>query len=389
MSMSKDQSTAERLVEQATGKIIARQFGTKYPGGGGAPRGPVATIFERHGFTESAGKVRDIDAEKALSAAVTPFRSKAGPRGADRSFKVDQLKLDSADAHGIAFGIYMLKAVEGEKLPKQLPGGARLFTYQDRVYATGPRDGDGPEIPECRALADRIAAEANWLLDNARFSKEVSKAITHAVTEAGAYPFISKGAYVAREDNPATARLVALFDELRSTFYDEAKRRGLRTSHVAIRGGDEQALSDSVLDDFQSRVAALVKSLRGEAGNAKTRASTLETRRAECEAILADLGPVRELCGAFAERLAQQVNDLQTAYNGAANAVDLQLPDWASEAEAAGEDVTEDDGALVNLFVFEPNAPVAPVAAPEPEAVPEPEPAPASEPDPEMDLFNL
>lgn len=380
--MTMERNAAERLVEQATGKVIARQFGTKYPGGGGAPRGPVATIFERHGFAESASKLRDIDAERALSSAVGPYRSKAGPRNSDRSFKVDPIKADSADAHGVAFGIYMLRAVDGEKLPRQLPGGARLFTYMDRVYAAAPRDGDGPEIPECRQLADRIAAEANWLLDNARFSKEVSKAITHAVSEAGAYPFISKGAYVAREDNPRTAQLVGLFDELRRTFYDEANRRGLRTSHVALRGGDEQALSDSVLDDFQSRVAALVKSLRGEAGNAKTRASTLETRRAECEAILADMGPVRDLCGAFAERIAQQVADLQTAYATAVNAVDLVLPDWAAQAEAAGEDVSEDE-ALASLFVFQPNVPVEP--APAPAAEPEPEP----EADPDLGLFSL
>ena len=142
--MAQERNAAERLIEGATGKVIARQFGTKYPGGGGAPRAPLATIFDRHGFEDQAKLLRDIDAERALSAAVGPYRSKAGPRNTDRSFKVDPLQAESADAHGIAFGIYMLQAEEGEKLPRQLPGGARLFTYQDRVYAAAPRDGDGP-----------------------------------------------------------------------------------------------------------------------------------------------------------------------------------------------------------------------------------------------------
>jgi hypothetical protein len=330
--------SAEAIVNAASGVVIARQFGTLYPGGGGASREALATVFEAHGFAAQAKQLRDVDAERALGAAVGPVAQR---RGAD-GIKIDAIEAESADDHKKAYAVTRYSRQAGERMPVQEPGGARVFTYMDQVYAAAPRPGDGPEIPECRAVAEAIATEANWRITNARFSTDVSKALTNAVRDGGACRFTSKGSYIGREGTSGTARLVALFNELRATFYNEATRQGLRTTPTALRGGDEQALSDSVVD---------------------ARKGTLQKRRDECEALLADLNNARELCGAFAERLSARVGELKRSYDGAVDAVSLELPAWVTDDSEADD-----------------NAVIGPVATPATPAEPEPTAEPTAEP---------
>jgi hypothetical protein len=332
---------------------------TLYPGGGGASREALATVFEAHGFAAQAKQLRDVDAERALGAAVGPVAQR---RGAD-GIKIDAIEAESADDHKKAYAVTRYSRQAGERMPVQEPGGARVFTYMDQVYAAAPRPGDGPEIPECRAVAEAIATEANWRITNARFSTDVSKALTNAVRDGGACRFTSKGSYIGREGTSGTARLVALFNELRATFYNEATRQGLRTTPTALRGGDEQALSDSVVDALETKVEEIAANMRAEAGNSKTRKGTLQKRRDECEALLADLNNARELCGAFAERLSARVGELKRSYDGAVDAVSLELPAWVTDDSEADD-----------------NAVIGPVATPATPAEPEPTAEPTAEP---------
>jgi hypothetical protein len=331
MGITTNMERGEAILEEAaaTGQIIAYQIGTVYPGFKGANRDGMAQIFERHGFKASAEKLRTVDAESALGRVV------AGIGKRRDSLRVDPLQAATADKHTRAFGVYRVERHPGERSSKFVLG-ARVFTFDGRIYSSSPVD--AAAIEDCRKLAETIAQQANWLLENAD-TRAVSHSLTHAIcAEAGAYSFIARGLYVARVGRPETKRLVDLAQELRRTYFDESTRIGVRGSAIAVVARDAVALSDAVIDDLIERIGEIEGQIREEAGNSTVKPATLQRRRESCEAILKDIDPVRALLGGWATKLAERADKLRGAYAVATDALHLDLPDFMLD-EAPEESV--------------------------------------------------
>lgn len=354
---------AERIATEAAqgGKIIAYQLGALYPKFEGADRKELAEIFERHGFPRAAASVLDIDLDRALNEA----SGRIGGRRKD-GLKVDKLEADTDAAHVRAWGIYRVVRQRGER-GAQFALGARVYSTKESIHYAPPLEGSSD--PECVKLADELLAKAQWLATNADTSA-VSIALGQAIEEAGAYGFISRGSYVVRAGRVGTDRILACFKELRGRFYDETRRSGLRCSVVAITAHDQQALSDSVIDDAEVQVAELVAQLRLEAGSTSVRVTTLARRRQECVSLLDKLRPLRELIGTFSGRLEGIVTGVAKAYNEADEAVNLEVPEFLLGDGAPPEGELES----------------APESGPAEAA---PESAPASAPAPEAPLDDL
>lgn len=353
--MSTATDTAESLVRNAqSGVVIAHQVGILYPGFEGAPRTELSEIFLRHGFPGASTRVLDIDAARAM----TQVAGNVGSRRKD-GLRLDSLK--PGEGHSAAWGVYRVSAVEDERSSRFVIG-ARIYVEKGVLHAASPVEGQTDDA--CLEFARKLIGEAVWLTANAD-TATVSTCIGRAIGEAGALAFISRGAYVLREGPDATSRLLACLAELRSRFYSEETRKGLRCTAIAITERDAKALSDSVIDDAEERVREMVEQLRQEAGSATVRPATLSRRRKECADLLAGLGPVRALLGDFAARLEQAVLQVQTAYNSADAAVDIKFPEFEGASPAAQPEA-QPEAAPSSAPAT--HAAPAPVAAPAPEA---------------------
>lgn len=367
--MSSRIETAEALVADTQGRTIAYECAGRYPCFKGASRAALKDCFERHGFAASGARF-DTTAENALSEAIQRYSRVAiakysNPRSAS-TLSVTEVPVEAG--HARAWLVEQVEKKPGERQPTRTPG-ARIFLSGDDIYAAPPVD--GPEIPACASVARELRAAAEWLQTTAD-TTVVSRAMTAAYSEAGAFPWINRGSYVAAEGRPGTARLVALITELRATYYDNGTRCGLRLSAVPIKSGEEQsvqALVDAVLDEVSGKVDRLVGKLRDESGRSNVRASTYATRRDECQEVLAVISQYRGLMGEWGERFEKFAADAAGAYNAAVSGQSLELPEWAADYSSATSS-EEADAAC-------PVLPAAPVAEAQPAAEPKP-----SEPDP-------
>jgi hypothetical protein len=311
---------AERLVGQTAqaGRVLGFQLGALYPSFSGVPRARLADVFDRHGFADVAAQIRDVDAERALTTVV----GRVGKSRRD-GLRVDALEADTDDSHVRAWGIYQVSRQPGERA-STFTIGARVFVAHDTIYHAAPLD--AAEIPEARKLAAELAAAAERLLVEAD-TEAVSRAIFAAVKGSGALPFVSRGAYVAVSGFDGTDRVVALFREIRDRFYDGGTRAGIRTSAVAITEVDTDAVSDSVLDDFERRIAESAARLREEASSGKVRASTIQARRDEIATMAQQARERAGWLGSRADRLGEQIATLSRAYAEAVDATTLRFPD--------------------------------------------------------------
>jgi len=365
---------AEALADQGQGRIIGYQVGTVYPGFNGASREALADVFHAHGFDEQAERLRDIDAERALAHVV----SRVGRARRD-GIRVDPLEADSADSHVRAWGVYLVERRPGERA-STFRIGARVFVAVDQIYAASPVD--APEIRECRELAEQIAAEARECLVSAD-TATASKAVIGATRSAGALPFIASGTYVAPVAFAKTADLVALIGDLRTRFYDEAKRAGLRCSAVAIVERDAASVSDAVLDDLQARLAQAAAALRAEVADGKIRASTIERRRAEIQSLADDARARQAWLGGWSSGLDEGIASLASAYAAAHDATSLAFP---PELAAIADGGSAPIPAAPERPTEEPAPPIVPAAT---VAVAPPSPPPAAPPPPAKgDVFD-
>jgi hypothetical protein len=221
--------------------------------------------------------------------------------------------------------------------------GARVFYCPAGIFSAGPVL--GTEDPECRALADSLADRARTLASTCDIAT-VSKACTDALRAVAAYPFLSRGAYILRADDPGARRLVALYRDLREHFYDPARRSGLQAGVAEITGhagsGNMLAVSDAVINDAEAQVAKLAKQLAEDRGSSKLRTATLAGHRDAAQAILDGLRPVRELLGTSFDRIERITQGVLDSYNAASTAADLTFPDWlAAEAADLGADTAD------------------------------------------------
>jgi hypothetical protein len=332
-------TVAESIVSDAAqgGTLLAFQVGVRYPRFVGVPREALAATFERHGFTVAAKRLRALTERKALSHV-------CGRPGdvASRGLHIVAVKRTEGD-HQQAWVICRASEVGAENV--EHAAGARVFYCPAGIYSSGPVL--GTEDPECRALADSLADRARTLASTCDIAT-VSKACGAALQSVAAFPFLSRGAYILRADDPGARRLVALYRDLREQFYDDARRAGLQAGVAEITGhagsGNMLAVSDAVIGDAEARVAKLAKQLAEDRGSSKVRTATLAGHRDAAQAILDGLRPVRDLLGSSFERIERITRGVLDSYNAAATAADLTFPDWLA-TEAADLGAATDDAA--------------------------------------------
>lgn len=342
------------------GRVIAYMCGQRTRAYTPVLRAELAELFARHGFDTAADSLLapDGDPLRALQASVsrrsTGYATRAGAKlsnGSEVTFKVDKLPTD--DDAVKSWGIYRADRARGER-------GAR-WHYGARVYASA--DGtiaaadpvDSATDADCLALAERIAGDARTLLHHAD-TVDVSTALTAAYQQAGCYPFVARGCYLASADAEPTARLVACLTEIRQRYYSEADRAGIRVSAIRVTEADAASVSDAVVDDVERQCSELADALRDYAGRDAAKAprgATLERRVDAARALLAQIERQRSIMGAWADRFAAQVASLRDAYAQGVAGYTLDLPDWCDA---------------------EPDS--CPVAAPAPAKPADPEPVP-------------
>jgi hypothetical protein len=335
MAGSKAIASAEALVADASGTTIAYECAGRYPCFQGASRAELKEIFERHGFPRAATTL-DTTPEVAFGDAVARYGA-ATVRKHAKAGEVVLTQVQAEQGHARAYVVEHVERVEGERQPRRKPG-ARLFLSGDEVFAAPPID--APELEVCAAVATEVAAIARHLVTTAD-TTAVSRAMTQAYSEAGAMPWIARGAYIAPVGRSGTDRLVALVTELRARYYDEKARCGLRLSAVPIKSGEKQsvqALVDAVLDDVSREVDDLVSQCRDESGRNNVRSSTLTRRRDQAQAILAKIAEFEGLMGAWAERFRRAATEVANAYNAAIDGKDLSLPEWAETYASEASD---------------------------------------------------
>lgn len=320
----------------AGGEVVAYMLGHRFRDFEGAPRAEIADVFERHGFPDTAKTVRETDAAKAASAAVSRKGKSACEQRARKLKKRGRVvkfvvrDLEAADDHKKAWGVVREERLEGER-GARWGVGARIFVAGDGlIHVAAPVDSEADE--DCTRIAEEIASHARWLVNNAD-SNDASLALTKAYQEAQAVPFIARGLYLARTANAATERIVALASEVRRRYYDEEARTGIRATAVRVTKQDEGSVSDALIDSFEKRAEELVDQLRSEAGDSKVRASTLQKRRDTAAAFLRDLGPVRDLLGAWVEQFQKIGAAVEQAYGAGVEAVDISVPEWLREEQ--------------------------------------------------------
>lgn len=326
-------TAAENIVSDAAqgGTLLAYQVGCRYPRFTGIPRETFAEMFEKHGFPHVAKRLRSVTEHTALAHVC----SRPGDV-ASKGLHVVAVKRKDGD-HVQAWVICRASEVGAENV-EHAPG-ARVFSSPAGIFSAPPIQ--GAEDPQCRALADSLADRARLLASTCDIST-VSKACTLALQSIAAYPFLSRGAYILQAGDKGAQRLVALYRDLRTSFYDEAKRAGLQsgvaeiTSHGA---GNQLAVSDAVINDAETQVAKLAAQLDEDRRNGKLRPGTLARHRDAAQSVLDSLRPVRELLGSSFERVTQLTQAILDSYAAASTAADLVFPDaLAEQARELGGD---------------------------------------------------
>ena len=370
------ETRVETALSSSPGRVVAFMLGHRFRRFPSADRAPLADRFAEHGFEHVAELVRTVTPGDALAAVVgrhgktrCSAYSKAKSNGSTVVFSLDKLE---SEPDVRSWGVYRAERPKGERGSKPRIG-ARVFASAALGIVAAPPV-DEPEDPDCRALADALAAEAREHQLKADTS-DVGHALTTAYVDAGCYSFISRGLYLAEVSAPATPRLVALVDAVREAYWSDATREGVRVRAVKVTESDVDSVSDAVLDDLERKVAQLVNQLRvyQAQGAEKTRETTLTKRREDCARILQQIERHKFLLGDWAARFGGQAESLRDAFNAAVSGAPLDLPDWA---ESAGDPDAEDESAPAS-------APAA-AAAPSPAVAPS---APAPQPQSEEEVF--
>jgi len=386
--MIAEQTTAEQIAADArgAGKIAAYELGVRYPGIPGVPREPFAVMLDEHGYSASAARVRGIDSTLALSRAVQAHAAwlLRGPASGNVSYKVAELA--AAGDHTRSWGIEQVETVPGERAPRRLAG-ARVFASPLGIFAAGPVDETDPSRetaadPTCFQIATALAQQAHWILLNVD-KGEISRTLMGIFAD-GAYPWLSKGTYLAPAGRPVTDKIVALANAVRDRFYDESKRAGIRTTVVEILESNRSAISDSLIDAFEARVSALAAKVKDHCSRSNVRAGTLREGLDEARAVVADMGPFAALLGQFQARIAEVAKVAEGAYQGLIAGQTINLPEWYEQIADPSDD--GEGGAPLPA----PPAPVASEPAPETSrgSVPPPPPV-APSGDADLAVFDL
>jgi hypothetical protein len=340
-SSSSSLTAAERILADAAqgGTVLAYQVGVRYPRCSGADREALAAVFEAHGFTRAASRLRGVTPHTAL----THVAGRAGKARRD-GLTVVAIKRKAGD-HVQAFAV--CRATEkGRVTPEDVEHltGARVFSHAVGIEADAPVT--GAEDPACRALANLIAAEAIRIAQGWGDVAIVSKALTCALEDARALPFLSRGSYCLRATDPAAERIAACYREITETFYDATRRSGIRCTVVEIAGAaNVGALQDTLIDDAESQALALIDQFARDRANGALQAKTLDARRATTQALVDSVRPVRDLLGSFAARLERITSTVLAEYEAAKTSADLAFPDWLATEQrdlASGAAATDD-----------------------------------------------
>jgi len=339
-------TAAEAILADAAkgGTVLAYQVGVRYPRCAGAVREDLAVVFESHGFARAASRLRGITVHTAL----THVAGRAGKARRD-GLTVVGLKRKAGD-HVQVFAV--CRATEGTAKAKLTPEdvehltGARVFSHAHGITADAPVT--GVEDPACRALAEQIAIDADRIARGWGDRAIVSKALSCALEDARALPFLSRGSYCLRATDPAAKRIADCYREITATFYDTSKRSGIRCTVVEVAGAaNVSVLQDTLIDDAEARALALVEQFAKDRANGALQAKTMDARRAQVQALVDSVRPVRELLGTFAERLERITTTVLAEYSAAKSNVDLSFPDWlqAEARDLAAATVEEEDDA--------------------------------------------
>jgi hypothetical protein len=367
-----EESVAEALGSHGT--VVAYQVGQRFRKFTPVQTEDLASVFDAHGFPDSAKALRVYqgDSVAALTTVVSrrgkshcgraaASATKSATSGHSVEFTISKLETDNPDVK--SWGIYRHERAPGERSRSQAIG-ARVYATPDcNVWVAEPVDASPDEA--CLGIAQIIAAEARSLLVASETS-DVSYALGKAYLDAKCFSFISRGSYVATYGTPETARLISLINALES-YWDGQARAGVRVRYVKVTQADVQTLSESVVDDLETRVAELVGHIRDYSGRGPDgtplRKGTLSRRREDAERLLADIEQQKALIGEWAERFASRAQQLRSTFATAVDGLSLELPDWADDC------ADEDEGAAVRLPAAAPpvvvSAPVEP--APDPE----------------------
>jgi hypothetical protein len=306
------------------GKLLAYQVGLLYPRFRGVPREALAEVFDRHGFAKIAKRLRSITERTALAHV-------CGRPGdvASRGLHIVSVRQTDGD-HLQAWVI--CKASEVGREDVEHMSGARVFSCPAGIFAAGPVV--GVEDPTCKALADELAARAQLLASTCDVAT-VSRACGDALGEVTAYQFLSKGSYILRAGDPGAQRIAALYRDLRASFYDDVRRAGLQAGVAEIMGhagsGNMLAVSDAIITDAERQVSELEAQLDKDRASGRRQPGLLQRHRAQAQAVLDSIRPLRELLGASAERLERLTSELVKGYGNAQHSSDLSLPDWVRD----------------------------------------------------------
>lgn len=335
-------SVAESIVSEAAqgGTLLAFQVGCRYPRFAGVPREPLAQMFEDHGFPHVAKRLRAVTEHNALAHV-------CGRPGDVASKGLHVVAVKRKDSQHLQAWV-ISRATEIGVEDVEHACGARVFSAPTGIYSAGPIN--GTEDRECRALADSLADRARTLASTCDVAT-VSKACTAALQSVAAYPFLSRGAYILRADDPGARRLVSLYRALRAAFYDDVRRSGLQSGVAEIMGhagsGNMLAVSDAVINDAEAQVAKLAEQLDKDRRNGKLRPGTLAKHRDVAQAVLDSLRPVRELLGGSFERITKLTEGVLESYKAATTAADLAFPEWIAEGARDFRDAAAGDVAAV------------------------------------------
>lgn len=370
------------------GSLVGYQFGATWPPGALYPREPMARILEDHGFTGAASVCRDVTPEAAATEAVRAKgagactrASRAASAGGAHTVVFHVERLEAADGHARAWGVYRERRADAERTSAWDSLGARIYVAPSGVYADRPVD--GAEDPDCMAIAGAIVTHADVLLANVDGTL-ASRILGRAGDEAGTFGHLCAGLRLGmsggRVENLVQAYLRLRADLKMPVNVEPRFRGGLSEAHV----------SESLVRALQGELDDLAATMRSDVGRDKFRGKMLDRRREQIRDAMARVERHRALLTGWNQTLSARLDSALKAYDGLLGGSDLVLPDWASEEPDPEATAEPPPSRPDELLASEPEA--APETAPATEPPPPAERAVSgpqgNEADPALDLFD-
>lgn len=354
--------SAENILKQnAEGADIAYHlFGSFTRGLDGTyrvTRSALSALLRKHKFDSAADWVDDVDYVGATNEVASrrgkPIAKQVARRTVDPSGRDVMITVRPITA---AEGATAWEVVRGVKSATEECGtendhiGARVVANGTGIYAMPPhpRDGGkGAQDDACMEVASKIVQEA---FDSVGYvtSTVVSKALSRCYQQSGTYShFLCEGARMGLANRPGTDSLIALFGDIEAELSNGMF--GILPKHHGVPKNPKSdrewglALLQTLADD----AAGLAKKLRTEAASGKTRASTLETRRQEAQALLDQIREHTVALGEWGDVLKRQADAIHDSYAKACSGMTLDLPDCFDDLtpEAQAEARNPDSGA--------------------------------------------